>query len=81
MIEEEPLDSDRLYTIGTIEYLWGHSEECFGLPQKEIKANGGFAEYQDLIDRDIFIEKIKRIRNVKTQLDGRVKVLESPMPG
>lgn len=81
MIQGGPLDPDRFYTIGTIEYLWGHAEKCFGLSQKEIKANGGFAEYQDLIDRDIFIEKIRRIRNLKTQLDGRVKVLGSPIPG
>jgi 2',3'-cyclic-nucleotide 2'-phosphodiesterase (5'-nucleotidase family) len=73
-IKGKPLDPDRLYTFGTIEFLWGHSEQCFGLSQKEIKANGGFKEYQDLIDRDIFIENIKRIRHLKTQLDGRVKL-------
>jgi 2',3'-cyclic-nucleotide 2'-phosphodiesterase (5'-nucleotidase family) len=75
MIQGKPLDPDRLYTIGTIDFLWGHAEECFGLSKKEIKANGGFKEYHDLIDRDIFIEKIKRIRNVKPHLDRRVKAL------
>ncbi len=77
-IQGKPLDPNRLYTIGTIEFLWGHSEQCFGLSQKEIMANGEFREYQDLIDRDIFIEKIKRTRHLKTELDGRVKILKSP---
>lgn len=77
-IQGKPLVPYKLYTFGTIEFLWGHSEKCFGLSQEEIKENGGFKEHHDLIDRDIFIKNIRKIKHLKTQLDGRVKVLTNP---
>jgi len=78
-VNGKPLDPDRLYTIATVEFLWGHAEGAFGLKHSAIKANGGFKEYPGLIERDIIIKRIKRLKNIRPQRDGRVKILTDPL--
>ncbi|MGA1795442.1 MAG: bifunctional metallophosphatase/5'-nucleotidase [bacterium] len=78
-VNGKPLDPDRLYTIATVEFLWGHSGSAFGLRQAAIKENGGFREYPGLIERDIIINRIKRLKHIRPQTDGRVKVVTDPL--
>ncbi|MBN2372913.1 bifunctional metallophosphatase/5'-nucleotidase [bacterium] len=75
-VHGKPLDKNRVYTLATIEYLWGHSKSCFGLSHEDIKANGEWRECLDVIDRDILIRNIKRRGLIKANIDGRVKSAE-----
>ena len=78
-IRGKPLDPEHIYTLATVEFLWGHAQKAFGLSQETIKANGGFKESCDQIEREIFIHAIREQKRIDARLDGRVKMTTSPL--
>ncbi len=63
----EPLDENRTYSIVTNNYVAGHIEDFFGIPQKEIE----FTRL-DKLDHDLFMEAARKQKNVSSRVEGRM---------
>lgn len=67
-VNGKPLDDKSFYTVGTNNYVASNTEIHFGIDSKSLK----FTSLPKL-DRDIFIDKIRKEKIISSTLDGRMK--------
>ncbi len=63
----KPLDENKIYSIVTNNWVADHLYDLFGIPQNsvEIKNLG-------VVDRDVFIEAVKRQKIIRSEVEGRI---------
>jgi len=75
-------DDNILFTCVTCNFIWDHAEEIFGLTQQDIIQNGGFEEFINYIDRDLYIDYIKQKKKIYLANENRVvdiKINKNPL--
>lgn len=63
----KPLDEDKIYSIVTNNWVADHLYDLFGIPQNSVKVKN-----LGVVDRDVFIEAIKRQKVIKSEIEGRI---------
>jgi len=63
----KPLDESKRYSIVTNNWVADHLYELFGIPQNSVKV-----ENLGVVDRDVFIEAVKRQRVINSKIEGRI---------
>jgi 5'-nucleotidase/UDP-sugar diphosphatase len=63
----KPLDESKRYSIVTNNWVADHLYELFGIPQNSVKV-----ENLGVVDRDVFIEAVKRQRIINSKVEGRI---------
>jgi len=63
----KPLDESKRYSIVTNNWVADHLYELFGIPQNSVKV-----ENLGVVDRDVFIEAVKRQRVINSKVEGRI---------
>jgi 2',3'-cyclic-nucleotide 2'-phosphodiesterase (5'-nucleotidase family) len=71
MIEGKPLDDDRVYTMGVIDYL------AEGGDHYEILTKAKVLSRTSLYQRDIAVEYLKELKYLRPRVEGRIRVVES----
>lgn len=69
-IHGKPLDDKALYSVGTNNYVSSNMEVHFGIESKSLKLTA-----LPKLDRDIFIDKIRKEKIISSTLDGRIRDL------
>ena len=69
-VNSKALTMDRRYSITVNDYTAGHLHDIFGLPESRIRVHR-----TGIIDRDAFIEEVKRQKIVTSAIEGRIKNL------
>jgi 5'-nucleotidase/UDP-sugar diphosphatase len=66
-VNGEPVDDGKMYSIVTNEYVAGHLHDFFGISEK------GIALTQlEKIDRDVFVEAVKKQKVISSRVEGRI---------
>lgn len=68
-IDGEPIQTEKIYTIATNNYVAGHLHDVFGLPEAEITVEPAYPVH---VDRDVFIEYVRRQKNISSEIEGRI---------
>ncbi|CUS83503.1 5'-nucleotidase, C-terminal domain [Candidatus Kryptonium thompsonii] len=63
----KPLDENRIYSIVTNNWVADHLYDLFGIPQNSVKIKN-----LGVVDRDIFIEAVKKQKVIKSEVEGRI---------
>jgi len=61
------VEAEKLYTIATNNYVASHLSDFFGIADSSVTLND-----TGILDRDVFIEKIRATKNIHSLLDGRI---------
>jgi len=68
----EQLELTRQYSIVTNRYVASHLHDVFGLPEADISVTPVLPVH---VDRDVFIDAIRRQHSVRSRIDGRISIL------
>lgn len=71
-VNGKDIEKGRQYTIVTNNYVFSHFEEFFGLP---VTSASGI-RHLNVLDREVFIQAVRKQGTITTQTDDRVQVLE-----
>lgn len=63
------LDTSKMYSVVTNNYVSGHLHDIFGLPEKSMIVESVLPA---VLDRDVFIEYIKKHQQVSSKVEGRI---------
>ncbi len=63
----KPLDENKIYSIATNNWVADHLYDLFGIPQNSINVKN-----LNVVDRDVFIEAVKRQKVIKSEVEGRI---------
>ena len=64
-----PVQLDKTYTITTNNYMGGHLYDIFGLPEADVAVEPAYPVH---VDRDVFIEYIRKQKNISSTLEDRI---------
>ncbi|MDH7516129.1 MAG: 5'-nucleotidase, partial [Bacteroidota bacterium] len=68
----EPVEPGKRYRVVTNSYVGGHLHDIFNLPENEIRVE---PLMPPVSDRDVFIEAVRREGTIRSQVDGRIRVI------
>lgn len=71
-VNGKPLDETKTYTVATNNYVASNMQAHFGIPSQQFVFTS-----LPVLDRDVFIEKIKKEKTVASTKDGRIKDLHA----
>ncbi|CUS97460.1 5'-nucleotidase C-terminal domain-containing protein [Candidatus Kryptobacter tengchongensis] len=63
----KPLDENKIYSIVTNNWVADHLYDLFGIPQNSVKVKN-----LGVVDRDVFIEAVKKQKIIKSEVEGRI---------
>lgn len=63
----KPLDENKIYSIVTNNWVADHLYDLFGIPQNGVKMKN-----LGVVDRDVFIEAVKKQKVVRSEVEGRI---------
>jgi len=71
----EPIDDERLYTIGLQDFHFVNFQSCFGFPKEEVLQNAK-ARVMSTSIRDEIIENFAAERIMSAEVEGRIMITE-----
>lgn len=63
----KPLDENKRYSIVTNNWVADHLYDLFGIPQESVEVKN-----LGVVDRDVFIEAVKKQKVIKSEVEGRI---------
>jgi 2',3'-cyclic-nucleotide 2'-phosphodiesterase (5'-nucleotidase family) len=66
-----PVDPAKVYKVATSNFVASHISEVFGLSDSDIRVE---APIPAVIDRDVYIDLIRRQKNINSRLEGRIRI-------
>ncbi len=63
----KPLDENKKYSIVTNNWVADHLYDLFGIPQNSVELKN-----LGVVDRDVFIEAVKKQKVIKSEVEGRI---------
>ncbi|MCX7761618.1 MAG: 5'-nucleotidase C-terminal domain-containing protein [Candidatus Kryptonium sp.] len=66
-VNGKPLDENKKYSIATNNWVAEHLYDLFGIPQNSVEIKNLGA-----VDRDIFIEAVKKQKVIRSEIEGRI---------
>jgi len=67
-VQGQALDPGRQYSVVTNNYLAGHLDKYFGISASEVEFD---PVYPVAVDREVFIDYIRKQKTVESKTDGR----------
>jgi len=63
----KPLDENKRYSIVTNNWVADHLYDLFGIPQNSVEVKN-----LNVVDRDVFIEAVKKQKIIRSEVEGRI---------